>query len=98
MAPTQSQAPAILPAVLADLRKELASAIADEQSCSVPALCIRLGLPPGEVEEAHRGKFRYAQERLIGEGHRQGFACWPSTMRSSASIRCESSWTPRTTP
>lgn len=67
MVPTQSRALAILPAVLADLRQELASAIADEKSYNVPAFCVRLGLPPGEVEEAHRSKFRYAHQRLISE-------------------------------
>lgn len=45
----------------------MASAIADEKSYNVPALCVRLGLAPGEVEDAHRSKFRYAQQRLIGE-------------------------------
>ena len=53
--------------MLADLRQALASAIADEKSYNVPALCVRLGLTPGEVEDAHRSKFRYAQQRLIGE-------------------------------
>lgn len=67
MAPTHSRAPAIPPALLADLRQGLASAIADEKSYNVPALCIRLGLASGEVEDVHRSKFRYAQQRLIGE-------------------------------
>jgi hypothetical protein len=53
--------------MLADLRQCLASAIADEKSYNVPALCVRLGLQPGEVEDAHRSKFRYAQQRLMGE-------------------------------
>lgn len=53
--------------MLAELRQALASAIADEKSYNVPALCIRLGLTSGEVEDAHRSKFRYAQQRLIGE-------------------------------
>ncbi len=53
--------------MLADLRQCLASAIADEKSYNVPALCVRLGLQPGKVEDAHRSKFRYAQQRLMGE-------------------------------
>ncbi len=53
--------------MLADLRQALASAIADEKSYNVPALCVRLGLEPGEVEDAHRSKFRYAQQRLMSE-------------------------------
>lgn len=67
MAPTQSRAPALSPALLADLHQALASAIADEKSYNVPVLCVRLGLAPGEVDDAHRSKFRYAQQRLIGE-------------------------------
>ncbi|KCZ64695.1 abortive infection family protein [Hyphomonas atlantica] len=53
--------------MIENLRQWLASAIADEKSYNVPAFCVRLGLPPGEAEEAHRSKFRYAQQRLIGE-------------------------------
>jgi len=53
--------------MLANLQQCLASSIADEKSYNVPALCVRLGLQPGETEEAHRSKFRYAQRRLIGE-------------------------------
>lgn len=49
------------------LRQSLASAIAEEKSYNVPAFCVRLGLQPGEADEAHRSKFRYAQQRLIGE-------------------------------
>lgn len=67
MPPTQSRTPGIPPTLLADLRQSLASAIADEKSYNVPALCVRLGLATGEVEEAHRSKFRYAQQRLFGE-------------------------------
>ncbi len=67
MAPIQSRAPGIPSTLLADLRQSLASAIADEKSYNVPALCVRLGLAPGEVEDAHRSKFRYALQRLIGE-------------------------------
>lgn len=67
MAPTQSRAPGIPPTLLAELRQSLASAIADEKSYNVPALCVRLGLATGEVEDAHRSKFRYAQQRLISE-------------------------------
>jgi hypothetical protein len=52
--------------MLVELRQHLASAIADEKSYNVPALCVRLGLPDGEVEDAHRSKFRYAQQRLTG--------------------------------
>jgi hypothetical protein len=53
--------------MLADLRQCLASAISDEKSYNVPALCARLGLQPGVVEDAHRSKVRYAQQRLMGE-------------------------------
>lgn len=53
--------------MLVDLRQCLASAIADEKSYNVPTLCVRLGLQPGEVEDAHRSKFRYAQQRLMRE-------------------------------
>ena len=67
MAPTQPHAVTVPPAMLADVRQTLASAIADEKSYNVPALCVRLGLQPGEADEAHRSKFRYAQQRLMTE-------------------------------
>ena len=57
----------VSPSMLASLRQCLASAIADEKSYNVPALCVRLGLQPGDAQDAHNGKFRYAQQRLIGE-------------------------------
>jgi AbiJ N-terminal domain 3/Abortive infection C-terminus len=54
------------PALLRALRQQVASTIADEKSYDVPGLCSRLGLADGSGEEAHRGKFRYAQQRLAG--------------------------------
>lgn len=53
--------------MLAEVRQHLASAIADEKSYNVPALCVRLGLQDGTIDDAHRSKSRYAQQRLMGE-------------------------------
>ena len=46
------------------LREAIASVIANEKAYDVPALCVRLGLEPGEEAEAMRSKARYATSRL----------------------------------
>lgn len=52
------------PALLRELRQQLASAIADAKAYDVPNLCVRLGLPPGTDQEAFSSKYRYASSRL----------------------------------
>jgi hypothetical protein len=47
-----------------DLRQIVAGVIAEEKAYNVPALCVRLGLPDGEVSEAMSSKARYASSRL----------------------------------
>lgn len=59
-------APAIPAGMLRGLRQVIASAISDAKSYEVPALCTRLGLADGTAEEAHRSKYKYAQQRLAG--------------------------------
>lgn len=46
------------------LRSAIASAVAELKSYEVPAECVRLGLAPGEEDEAFRSKFRYVLTRL----------------------------------
>ena len=57
-------ATAIPVGMVRELRQVVASAISDAKSYEVPALCTRLGLANGAAEEAHRSKYKYAQERL----------------------------------
>lgn len=51
--------------MLAGLRSLVTSVIADEKSYNVPSLCVRLGLADGTPEDAHRSRFRYAQQRVM---------------------------------
>ncbi|GGQ45619.1 hypothetical protein [Streptomyces mutabilis] len=46
------------------LRTAIASAVGELKSYEVPAECVRLGLAPGEEDEAFRSKFRYVLTRL----------------------------------
>lgn len=48
-------------ALVRALRSELASAISDYSANEVPNLCSRLGLLPGDREEAFKSKFKYAE-------------------------------------
>jgi len=59
-------APAIPATLMRALRQQVASTIADAKAYDVPGLCSRLGLAAGTGEEAHRSKFKYAQQRLTG--------------------------------
>jgi hypothetical protein len=52
------------PAMVKELRRLVASAIADEKAYDVPGFCRRLGLADGTGEEAFGSKFKYAQKRL----------------------------------
>ena len=52
------------PALLRELREQLASAIAGAKAYDVPNLCVRLGLPGGSDQEAYSSKFRFASSRL----------------------------------
>ncbi|HEX6002103.1 MAG TPA: abortive infection family protein [Hyphomicrobiaceae bacterium] len=47
-----------------ELRRLVASAIADEKAYDVPGVCRRLGLADGTGDEAFSSKFKYAQKRL----------------------------------
>jgi hypothetical protein len=58
--------PAIPATLMRALRQQVASTIADAKAYDVPGLCSRLGLAAGTGEEAHRSKFKYAQQRLTG--------------------------------
>lgn len=48
------------------LRARLAEVIAAVKAYDVPGLCQRLGLEPGNEEEAMRSKYKYAHTRLMG--------------------------------
>lgn len=47
-----------------ELRRQIASALADEKAHDVPDVCSRYGLEEGTGEEAFSGKFRYVLKRL----------------------------------
>jgi hypothetical protein len=47
------------------IRTRAAEVIAGEKAYDVPALCSKLGLAPGDVDEAMRSKFKYAHSRLM---------------------------------
>lgn len=47
------------------LRETIAGVIANEKAYDVPALCVRLGLAPGDEAEAMQSKMRYANSRLV---------------------------------
>lgn len=57
---------AISPALVQDLRHQLAAAISDFKAYEVPAMCTRLGLAEGTGDEAFQSKYKYAQKRLVG--------------------------------
>lgn len=65
MASIHASTTKISPQMLVLLRQLIASAISDEKSYNVPALCARLGLEAGTTEEANRSKYRYAHQRLM---------------------------------
>lgn len=46
------------------LRSGIADEIARTKAYDVPGVCTRLGLAPGDGDEAHQGKARYASRRL----------------------------------
>ena len=74
----------LMPAqALRDLRSTVASVISDAKSYEVPALCRRLGLDDGTPEEAHRSKFKYAQQRLAG-------VAGPDLLRIATGLMAES--------
>lgn len=50
--------------MIASLRATVADEIAKTKAYEVPALCVRLGLAPGDGDEAFRSKARYASRRL----------------------------------
>lgn len=50
--------------MIASLRATVADEIAKAKAYEVPALCTRLGLAPGDGDEAFRSKARYASRRL----------------------------------
>jgi hypothetical protein len=54
----------IPPAMLKELRHQLASAISDAKAYDVPSLCRRLNLSDGDEQEAFASKYKYAQKRL----------------------------------
>ncbi|HEY6874214.1 MAG TPA: hypothetical protein VI298_15930 [Geobacteraceae bacterium] len=49
------------------LRDRIAHALADHvKSYNIPSVCVRLGLDPGESDEAYRSKRLYVKNRLMG--------------------------------
>lgn len=48
-----------------DLRTRIAEVVAGNKAYDVPAVCTRLGLPPGSEDEAMRSKLRYVNTRLL---------------------------------
>jgi hypothetical protein len=50
----------------AELRKDIANAIAGLKSYDVPAFCVSVGLADGTKDEAFSSKFRYVMSRLNG--------------------------------
>lgn len=56
--------PSIKGQLISQIRNVLASEIAGYKAYDVPALCDRLGLSPGDKNEAFESKFRYASTRL----------------------------------
>jgi hypothetical protein len=59
-----SPPPAVPGRMIVALRVAIADEIAKAKSYDVPGLCSRLGLAPGDGDDAHKGKFRYASQRL----------------------------------
>ena len=59
-----SPPPAIPGRTIVALRAAIADQIAKTKSYDVPGLCNRLGLAPGKGDDAHKGKYRYASQRL----------------------------------
>lgn len=53
------------PAMINELRRALASAIAEAKAYDVPALCRRLNLAHGDEQEAFASKYKYAHRRLV---------------------------------
>jgi hypothetical protein len=51
---------------LQELRKHVASTLADEKAYDLPAVCVRYGLADGTEQEAFNSKFKYAHRRVTG--------------------------------
>ncbi len=58
------QKPSSRPALVIELRHQLANAISDFKAYDVPAVCERIGLAGGTSEEAFSSKYKYAKIRL----------------------------------
>lgn len=50
-----------------ELRTRIAEIVAGNKAYDVPAVCARLGLAPGNSDEAMQSKFRYVNSRLLSQ-------------------------------